>query len=57
MINMLKEEFKNLCAKYNPVFASMITKFINDNGKFYQVPAVKWRFTWDDDVTIMGSLR
>lgn len=53
---MIKEEFKRVYDKYNPIFAPIITKMIQDNYKYFQISeTIKWGFGYDNDLAIMGT--
>lgn len=52
---MEKDKFEANRDKYNPIFKPIITKFIEDNYKYYQVSKITWGFTWIDDISIMGE--
>ena len=53
---MIKEEFKIVYEKYNPIFVPMISKMIQDNYKYFQISeTIKWGFGYDNDLAIMGT--
>ena len=53
---MIKEEFKRVYDEYNPIFAPMINKMIQDSYKYFQIlETIKWGFGYDDDLAIMGT--
>ena len=53
---MIKEEFNKVYEKYNPIFAPMISKMIQDNYKYFQIAeTIRWKFGYDNDLAIMGT--
>lgn len=54
--NMSQEEFKKVYEKYNPIFAPIISKMIQDNYKYFQISeTIKWGFGYSNDLAIMGT--
>ena len=50
---MLQEEFKKVYDEYNPIFAPMISKMIQDNYKYFQISeTIRWGFGYDNDLAI-----
>lgn len=53
---MINEEFKKVYDEYNPIFAPIISKMIQDNYKYFQIlETIKWGFGYDNNLAIMGT--